>query len=188
MKHLILMAAAAVVISPALAADQRPPAVKRAPAMAVPALGWGACYVGGHGGAVWGDGGSDSGVFGGHIGCNYQISPQWVLGVEGDVERIGAHSQGSNWGASFRGRVGYAVGATLLYGTAGLALLDVPNDTLTGWTMGAGVEYAFAPSWTGRVEYRHTNFERSGSNSGGDSSSLRVGLSYRFGGPGGFRY
>lgn len=187
MRKLFLAVAATVVISPALAADQRPPAAKRAPAVMATAVGWSGCYIGGQGGVSWGNGGSDSGLFGGHVGCNFHYSPQWVLGIEGDVERVGSNGNGSNWGASFRGRVGYAMGAALLYGTAGLAILDLPNDTLSGFTAGAGVEYAFSPQWTGRVEYRHTNFEQSGSN-GGDNSSLRVGLSYRFGGLGGFRF
>jgi outer membrane immunogenic protein len=187
MKKLIFAVAAAmvVVVSSALAADVRKPTAKRAPTPSA-AGWWSGCHVGGHAGLAWFDGGSDSGLVGGHLGCNYYVSPQWVVGVEGDVERVGSGGGGggSNWGASIRGRVGYSMGAALLYGTAGLAVLDRANDTLSGWTAGGGVEYAFAPSWTGRVEYRHTNLEGARN----DNNSLRVGVSYKFGNPFGGRF
>ena len=61
-----------------------------------------------------------------------------------------------------RGRVGYAWDRVLVYGTAGGAFANVQaaagflpfsNSTQVGWTAGAGVEYAFAPNWTAKVEY-----------------------------------
>ena len=33
------------------------------------------------------------------------------------------------------------------------------SKTLAGWTVGAGVEYAFTDSWSGRLEYRYTDFQ-----------------------------
>jgi len=78
---------------------------------------------------------------------------------------------GSDWLATLRGRVGYAfpglVGDNLLlYGTAGAAVARIKTglidsfppsnfdrSTEAGWAVGAGLEVAFAPNWTAKVEY-----------------------------------
>src|SRR5262249_7546060 len=73
--------------------------------------------------------------------------------------------------ASLRARLGYATGAWLFYATGGLAFagerfLSTPNNdvedkrlhTRLGWAAGAGVEYAFAPHWTARLEYLYRKF------------------------------
>ncbi|MDB5642365.1 MAG: porin family protein [Hyphomicrobiales bacterium] len=82
---------------------------------------------------------------------------------------------------SVRLRAGYVFGPVLAYVTGGLAYgrirhtYDVYTSTApftltgsadstrwqTGWTLGGGLEYAFAPLWTARVEYRYTRFGRS---------------------------
>ncbi len=90
------------------------------------------------------------------------------------------------WDASLRGRVGYLVTqAVLLYGTGGIAWQDVrtsgfcqhsladpvctlsPGDpfdfqsnskTLTGWTVGAGIEARLSGNWLIRGEYRYAKF------------------------------
>jgi outer membrane immunogenic protein len=58
--------------------------------------------------------------------------------------------------------VGYAFDRFLVYGTGGAAFGNVQasfsNDAVssaaeTGWTIGAGVEAAFAPNWTAKAEY-----------------------------------
>ena len=69
----------------------------------------------------------------------------------------------SEWLATVRGRVGYAFDRILFYGTAGAAFGNVqtglnPPSTFdstveAGWTVGAGLEVAFAPNWTAKVEY-----------------------------------
>jgi outer membrane immunogenic protein len=72
------------------------------------------------------------------------------------------------------GRLGVAADRALFYVTGGLAFADfgsrVNNTTAaptitssstgtrTGWTLGAGVEYAFTPNWTVRAEYLYANF------------------------------
>jgi outer membrane immunogenic protein len=68
----------------------------------------------------------------------------------------------SNWLGTFRARFGYAWDRVLLYGTAGgaganveTALNGLPyqNNAEWGWTVGAGLEWAFAENWTFKVEY-----------------------------------
>jgi outer membrane immunogenic protein len=140
-----------------------------------------------------------SSVIGGpYVGCNYQFAPGWVVGVEGDVSwaklsgtasatnlfangtpvGVGGVSWGSStdWVASARGRLGYAVVPNaLIYGTGGAAWtrtnysgLNVLNDgaaatsftdTRTGWVAGAGVDWApWNNNWIFRVEYLHYQF------------------------------
>jgi outer membrane immunogenic protein len=68
----------------------------------------------------------------------------------------------SNWFGTVRARFGYAWDRVLLYGTAGGAGVNVqtslnglPAQTNPefGWTVGAGLEWAFADNWTAKVEY-----------------------------------
>lgn len=77
-----------------------------------------------------------------------------------------------------RGRLGYAIDNFLPYVTGGFAwartkfdsslLLDEPIDgvsglssnasnTSYGWVVGAGLEYAFTPNWTAKVEYLYAD-------------------------------
>jgi outer membrane immunogenic protein len=104
-----------------------------------------------------------------------------------------------DWQGSIRGRVGFAFDRALVYATGGFAfggvsggfsngVLNDGDDTITGWTLGAGLEYAFTNNLTTRVEYRYTSFEGNdsvfnGANFGGDEldfHAVRVGLSYKF--------
>jgi outer membrane immunogenic protein len=148
---------------------------------------------------------------GGHVGYNYQVG-RWVLGVEGDVEAAdvkaltSVSTAGQNYFfnvkadmlASARARAGFAQNNWLLYATGGVAFGDVstpPLDTLngmrTGWTLGAGFQYAFNPAWSARLEYRYTDLGTK-SASGGEPGStddnafsfhaVRIGLSYKLGG------
>ncbi|MGA8651485.1 MAG: outer membrane beta-barrel protein, partial [Xanthobacteraceae bacterium] len=68
----------------------------------------------------------------------------------------------SNWLATVRGRAGYAWDRVLFYGTGGAAFANVQagagalpfsSSTQTGWTAGAGVEYAFTNNISAKVEY-----------------------------------
>ena len=77
----------------------------------------------------------------------------------------------SKWGGSIRGRLGYAVDRTLLYVNGGAAFasneVSIPftgiwiggDDTRFGWTVGAGLDYAFTDNWFTGVEYRYSQFE-----------------------------
>jgi outer membrane immunogenic protein len=70
----------------------------------------------------------------------------------------------------FTGQVGYAFNTALLYAKGGAAVvankyngynaltgasIDSATDTRWGGTVGAGVEYAFAPNWSAALEYDH---------------------------------
>jgi outer membrane immunogenic protein len=105
-----------------------------------------------------------------------------------------------DWQGSIRGRVGFAFDRAMIYATGGFAFGGVSggfastgfgndgDDTITGWTLGAGVEYAFTNNLTTRLEYRYTSFEGDdsvfdGVTFGGDEldfHAIRVGLSYKF--------
>jgi outer membrane immunogenic protein len=83
----------------------------------------------------------------------------------------------SDWFTTLTGRVGFTVPdwAGLLYVKGGAAWLqnqitvtDLSNGLSvgetkidTGWVAGAGIEYAFAPNWTIRVEYDYMGFGNS---------------------------
>jgi outer membrane immunogenic protein len=81
------------------------------------------------------------------------------------------------WDAGLRGRVGYLVTPTVLvYGTGGVQWQDVSatvncapatcatpfiqrnGDTLTGWSIGGGVETMIWGNWLLRGEYRYADF------------------------------
>ena len=148
-------------------------------------------------------------VGGGHLGYNWQRG-RFVFGVEADFE--GGDVSGNfnqpltfgsadlNWQGSVRGRVGLAADRALFYATGGWAFADYDftgatlagccgfSDTLNGWTVGGGIEYAFTPNTTVRVEYRYADF---GNVSSGlspadrmdvdlQTHTVRLGASYKF--------
>ncbi len=129
-----------------------------------------------------------AGVIGGvQAGLNYQLS-NLVLGVEGDVSWASLHrtvpvtsnglapfdtySSSLNTLGTVRGRIGLAFDRVLVYGTGGAAFAKLqdqltdtifpftaaPSSSVTGWTAGGGLEYAFAEHWTAKVEYLHVAF------------------------------
>src|SRR4051794_32453510 len=121
-------------------------------------------------------------------GYNFQLPSRIVLGFEADVSfpnYINGNSvistlataksyvvEQMDFIGSARGRLGYAAGSWLFYATGGLAfagerLLNTPavgNDEKKlamrlGWAAGGGVEVAFAPHWSLRLEYLYRQFE-----------------------------
>ena len=102
------------------------------------------------------------------------------------------------------GRLGYATDRVLFYGKGGVAFLNAdtkanytggstaalnPNsyfnfdhsDTLVGWTIGAGAEYAVSPSWSIKAEYQHFDFGSMSYNYSGNYTywgRLPVGIAY----------
>jgi outer membrane immunogenic protein len=149
-------------------------------------------------------------------GADYQFAPNWVVGVEGQYSWLGnngnvifpggfAYTNNQRGLGSVTGRVGYTWGPGLLYVKGGYAYSD-NHETLTlggvptvfafdnghsnGYTVGAGLEYMFAPSWSAKVEYQYYNFGNSRFVTPAalvpfgtfttDDHVVKVGLNYRF--------
>jgi len=133
---------------------------------------------------------NDGGFVGGaQAGYNWQMG-QFVFGAEADIQYAdlggngnwapyyyGGSSNGNYFG-TVRARLGFAVDRALFYVTGGLAYGDVGHSifggsgTKAGWTVGAGVEYAFTPNWTARIEGLYVNIDR------GNGSGYLVGTPY----------
>ncbi len=170
----------------AAAADLSRPAPVYAPPAPVyaPAYSWTGFYLGVNGGGGWGRSAWNStggfnvsgGMVGGTVGYNYQVG-QAVLGVEGDIDWADVNGTTSNacapgcqtkntWLSTVRGRLGLAADRFMPYVTAGGAFGDIRastpgaaggTTTNAGWTVGAGLEYAFAPHWTAKAEYLYVD-------------------------------
>jgi outer membrane immunogenic protein len=170
---------------------------------------------------------SSGGTVGGQVGYRWQAS-NWVFGLE--AQGNWADFSGSNTSnvfagitnrtrldafGLFTGQVGYAWNNVLLYvkggaavtdnrydglSTASGALIGQASDTRWGGTVGAGIEYGFAPNWSAAVEYDHlfmgsNNYAFTGvvaplagvntrnDNISQDADLVTVRVNYRFGGP-----
>jgi outer membrane immunogenic protein len=125
------------------------------------------------------------GLAGGTAGCNYQTG-QFVIGIEGDASWTNKSGSANDvapfpvtstnnleerWFDTVRGRVGYAWDKVLLYATAGgafagtrltlctvAAICAADSETRSGWTAGAGVEFAVLDNWSVKLEYLHADF------------------------------
>ena len=132
---------------------------------------------------------SQSFLGGGQVGVNYQFWGGVVIGAEADFEwlpnaqnTITATNAGTTASATINNRwltladarLGYAWDRLLVYGKGGGAFGGVSNSSATiggasvalsgpssntGWTVGAGVEYAFWGNWTVRAEYDFVRFQ-----------------------------
>lgn len=77
-----------------------------------------------------------------------------------------------------KGRLGYAAGPALFFVSGGAAVGDirhrydaalnggaantfVQDTTRWGWTVGAGLEYMFAPNWSAKLEYNYIDLGKS---------------------------
>jgi outer membrane immunogenic protein len=158
----------------------------------------------------------DGFIGGGQIGANAQFN--WlVVGVEGDFDWTGLKGSGSDafgnvintkteWTSTATGRVGAAFDRLLVYGKGGVAfahdrssLSDVfggtasTNMTRTGWTAGAGLEYALDRNWSAKLEYDYLGFGAEAlnlptpafpgysSNASLNVQEVKFGINYRFG-------
>jgi outer membrane immunogenic protein len=123
------------------------------------------------------------GVAGGQVGYRWQ-SGTWVFGLEaqGDWADLKGSNQSLLFPGFtnqsridafglFTGQVGYAVNNVLFYVKGGAAVTadrfrvypfgggplvaSTGDDTRWGGTVGAGLEYGFAPNWSAAFEYDH---------------------------------
>jgi len=217
MKRFWIAGAFALLIGgPALAADLPPPPgpMPRAPATYVPAAlpyyNWGGVYIGINGGGSFGTFSPGAAVGGGSfsttgflvgptVGFNYQTGA-FVFGIEGDWDYSsangsiprGAGTFKNTWLATARGRVGYAWDRVLLFATGGGAFenAQIPGSSTTalGWTVGGGLEFAFAQNWTAKAEYLFVDLPSVSLTAGGiggfsskeTQNIVRAGVNYKF--------
>jgi outer membrane immunogenic protein len=128
------------------------------------------------------------GLAGGEFGCNQQFGGNWVFGIESDISWTNKKGSSNDtgpagnptftsetkekWLSTWRARVGYTWDRTWLYVTGGFASAKVDANvtipaagiftdthTLYGWTVGAGIEYAFWNNWSLKGEYLYARFE-----------------------------
>jgi outer membrane immunogenic protein len=148
--------------------------------------GWGSSRHSDASGFNSGSFSANGGLVGGTAGYNWQTGP-FVFGVEGDMswaDMGGATANGACGGATphcgtrlsdlgtVRGRLGYSFGQIMPYATGGLAVGDLHGSEgdipanggagsgstyRAGWVAGAGVEDAFSPRWSAKVEYLHVD-------------------------------
>ncbi|MGO9461689.1 MAG: outer membrane protein [Rhodomicrobium sp.] len=171
----------------------------------------------------WASNNPDGVLLGGTAGFNWQYTPNWVLGVEADMSWADMQGNqhmyiydGHDWSGGWdgfgtiRGRVGYAFGRTLVYGTGGIAFLHtneviVGNDAdetnfdqgwHVGYAVGAGVEqmitdrlsakaeFLYAggfPEWSGKTgTVSQTQSTQYWKHDVGSLDIIRVGLNYKF--------
>ena len=159
-------------------------------------------------------------------GVNYQLAPNWVIGAEGQYSwlsgNVGAvfpggyvYTNDQRGLGSLTGRFGYTWGPGLVYVKGGYAFSDnnesvrlggapvafaTNGDHHNGYTIGAGLEYMFAPNWSANVEYQYYNFGSATFTAPAalvptgsfttDDHVVRAGINYHFnwGGPVGPRY
>ncbi len=147
-------------------------------------------------------------VIGPQVGFNYQISPMFVAGVEADWQGStaggGVIGRRTPWFATLRGRLGVTPfnPSLMVYATGGFAFgklqigpFPLPpggtaSQVATGWTIGGGLEYAFAGNWSAKLEYLFTNLGGNFANPlllAGTTTSqrvhdhtIRVGVNYHF--------
>lgn len=139
---------------------------------------------------------SPAGVLGGgQLGYNWQVAPTWAVGVEVDFQGVDQHQSGDciamcnntffappnfasigqriSWLNTYRGRVGWTNGPSMVYGTAGFAQARVATSVteefngllggtqqthnfshvIGGWTLGGGIETMIASNWSVKAEY-----------------------------------
>jgi outer membrane immunogenic protein len=208
-RHSITMLAVATI---ALAASQASAAdlPRKAPVYVPPPpppVTWTGCYIGANIGGAFSDVSIDTPIGsastnnsgfagGGQIGCDYQFSGGWVIGIRGmfdgtDINRSGTVNTvngplvvnfNNQWFSTLTGRIGYSWAAPwLLYFQGGAAWnhtstnvtvnnvqVGQTSNSRTGWTIGGGIEWMFAPHWSVFLEGNYMDF-------GGPSGTI-VGL------------
>jgi outer membrane immunogenic protein len=156
-----------------------------------PIASWQGFYAGVNAGYGWGsftDGGEtllgspSGGLIGVTVGYNFAVSPNLVLGVEGDFDFSGMKtSQFPVFGVAssssvddlftLRARVGYTMDRLMLFVTGGFAgsrntatvsnafsgFYGQQSKFQTGWALGAGAEYMLTRNLSAKAEYIYTS-------------------------------
>lgn len=149
--------------------------------------------------------GATAGIY---AGSNAQFE-HLLIGVELGGNWVGAtgraHSGGGgqdyvvdrNWEASLVGRAGYVADQVLIYGLAGTSVTSLKTrfdpgafpsatDTVWGWTLGVGTEYALSDAISVGLEYRYASYGLGKFQHGGpstvdyDTHAVRARLSFHF--------
>jgi high affinity Mn2+ porin len=121
------------------------------------------------------------GVGGFQLGYNHEFANRFVLGVEADATFTGPvdlplrplapFNSTIDYIGTVRGRIGYAFGSWMPYLTGGFAwahsdvkvndasgnVISEPGQNQTGWTVGAGAEFALSGNWTAKLEYEYVD-------------------------------
>ena len=149
-------------------------------------------------------------------GADWQFVPNWVLGAQAQYSWLSgnvgavfpggfAYTNNQRGLGSVTGRIGYTWGPGLVYIKGGYAFSDnservtlggVPiafatsGNRSNGYTIGAGLEYMFAPNWSAIAEYQYYNFGNSNFIAPAalvplgrfttDDHVVKVGVNYRF--------
>ena len=157
-------------------------------------------------------------IGGGQIGYNFQSGPV-VFGVELDASGSGLKGTAPclivltcdrkvDWFGTVTGRVGFTADRALIYVKGGGAWANFDyntslvgvgiasaNEDKWGWVVGAGIEYAFMPNWSAKLEYNFMDFGKDtivfntvgGGTVNVDSQqyihAVKFGVNYRLGGP-----
>ena len=159
----------------------------------------------------------DGFVGGGFAGFNWQMN-QFVLGVEGQLKYAGTRGSSTcagiagtvcrtrqDWIGDIDARLGFAADRALIFATGGVAFTNYsftnpsPAPTQawgagsrTGWTVGAGVDFAVSGNWVAGLEYKYYDFGSATSDSTPTGTNIRFKetestlmgrISYKFGAP-----
>jgi outer membrane immunogenic protein len=156
------------------------------------------------------------GFAGGTVGANWQMG-QFVIGLETDAAWSFVGRTDSAFGLTLKdqvqafgsvtGRAGIALNNVLIYTKGGYAWMDnkisasflgltgSESHFHSGWTAGAGAEFAFAGPWSAKFEYMFAQYFKEtylprlgGVDLAVDVHTFKAGINYRFGGPVAARY
>ncbi len=166
--------------------------------------GWADAYNWTAAGGVYGSPELDGFIGGGTLGYNFQ-SGQIVWGLETDLSYadisgsegcgIGLTCRASvDWLWTVRGRVGLDMNGWMPYITGGYAMADLEGgdnlgsggDTVSGWTIGGGLEVKLDRNWSMKGEYLYVDLDdRFGTGGTGRASIedlhiVRAGINYKF--------
>ena len=160
-----------------------------------------------------------NGFLGGvYAGYNFDVGNNVILGADGDFNYANLKKSRSafdpdmgatvslesklQWSGAVRARAGYAIDRFMPYVAGGVAFGNVKTTfqidgdgysnsrTMTGWTIGTGLDYAATDNVILRLEYRYTDFGKKnlsfgnadnvGTSSKFTTNDIRVGVAYKF--------